>query len=71
MKSNSDWDKPFHERYLACADAMTRLDHWLQVIGMSGNDSFKRLQAEFIRHGGETFNDINSSPQDNAEPSNG
>lgn len=59
MKSNSDWDKPFGERYLECAQAMEKLEHWLMVVGLSGNSHFKSLQSDFIRHGGETFRDIN------------
>ena len=56
--TENDYMKPFAERYLECADAITRLDHWLQVVGLSGNDNFARLKSDFIRHGGETFNDI-------------
>jgi hypothetical protein len=58
MGEASDWNLPFHERYLATADAITRLDHWLATIGMSGNTDFERLKSAFIRHGGVTFNDI-------------
>lgn len=63
--SQSDWDKPFPERFLACTVALVRLDHALSVIGMSGNDTFKRLQNEVIHHGGVTFNDMQRTAQAN------
>lgn len=62
----SDWDKPFAERYLACADAISILDHWLAVVGMSGNTNFARLKSDFIQHGGDTFNDMRRTAQSNA-----
>lgn len=58
MTKESDWNMPFAERYLAAADAITVLDHWLSLIGLSGNVNFERMKTDFIRHGGETFNDI-------------
>lgn len=58
-EQENDYQKPFAERYLATADAITRLEHWLRVVGLSGNVNFERLQGDFIRHGGVTFNDIN------------
>ncbi len=64
-KETSDFDRPFPERFLALADAMTRLDHALLVAGMSGNSHFRNLQADVLRHGGATFNDINRDRKQN------
>jgi hypothetical protein len=61
-----DFDKPFPERYLACANAISHLEHWLMVIGMSGNREFQLLQRDFIAHGAETFRDINSSLEESS-----
>jgi hypothetical protein len=55
-KPQSDWEKPFPERFLSCADAFARLEHWLMVCGMGGNANFTQLKSEFLRHGAETFN---------------
>jgi len=61
-----DFEKPFPERYLACANAISQLEHWLMVVGMSGNRDFASLKSAFIAHGAETFRDINRSPQESA-----
>lgn len=57
-----DFEKPFPERYLACANALAELEHWLMVVGMSGNREFESLRRSFIAHGAETFRDINRVP---------
>ena len=62
-QQQDDWSKPFPERYLACANALAQLEHWLMVTGMSGNTHFKALQADFIAHGATTFRDINRENQ--------
>lgn len=54
-----DLKKPFPERYLACANAMRELEHWLMVVGMSGNREFELLRRDFIQHGSDTFRDMN------------
>ena len=61
MEDQSDWEKPFPERYLECADAIARLEHWLMVVGLSGSKNFAALKNDFILHGAATFNDINRS----------
>jgi hypothetical protein len=63
--AENDFNKPFTERYLATADALTVLQHWLMVVGMSGNKNFESLKSDFIRHGGETFNDIKRTAASN------
>lgn len=63
-----DFEKPFPERYLACANAISQLEHWLMVVGMSGNRQFDMLRRDFIAHGAETFRDINRTPQVNEAP---
>lgn len=55
----SDYDLPFEQRYLTCAEAMEKAAHWLTVCGLGASTNLVRLQQEFIRHGGETFRDIN------------
>lgn len=57
-----DFEKPFPERYLACSAAIAELEHWLMVVGMSGNRDFASLKSAFIAHGAETFRDINRKP---------
>jgi hypothetical protein len=57
-KKQLDFEKPFAERYLACANALIDMEHWLMVVGLSGNRDFERLKGEFIRHGAVTFKDI-------------
>jgi hypothetical protein len=60
-----DFEKPFPERYLACAHALSQLEHWLMVVGMSGNREFELLRRNFIAHGAVTFLDMNrQSPHD-------
>jgi hypothetical protein len=54
----SDFEKPFPERYLLCAQALVDLEHWLMVVGLSGNKDFERLKSEFIKHGAVTARDI-------------
>ncbi len=58
--NEDDFSKPFEERYLATAKAIADLDHWLIVVGMGGNSTFKRLQAEFIEHGSSTYKAMQS-----------
>lgn len=58
MLTEEDWKKPFSENYLACADVLHLLEDRLMLIGLSGSDNFKRLQAEFIKHGAVTFRDM-------------
>lgn len=63
MSTSDDFKKPFPERYLECAQAMDQLAHWLMVVGLGDNRNFKALQADFIRHGGETLRDIQRMPK--------
>lgn len=55
---SDDYKLPFERRFLGAADALSNLDHWLSVIGMSGNETFRRLQTEVIKHGAVTLKDI-------------
>lgn len=61
--AKSDWDKSFPEKFLHAADAMTRLEHWLEIIGLGNSPHFNSLKSDFIRHGGATLNDIEKSRQ--------
>ena len=58
-KRQLDFDKSFPDRYLACANALDELEHWMMVVGLSGSRAMSDLRREFLAHGAETFRDIN------------